>query len=339
MISVSENIFALLIMHDCVVVPDFGGFITHVIPSHYDEERNLYFPPQKRISFNRKLTQNDGLLAHHISIFNNISYSDALREIRNEVLGWNCQLTDNDVLQIPNIGSIKVGSENNWMFNPNSNQILYRNAFGMQAIPAQPIRKLSLQDQLPVSNVIGKSGIMVKVLAGIPLFLALSLIPLAITKQSYINTNAFKWSIPNSSITYQANSRDSLSFILDEMTDKKNALQLIYEKIEPKKEVIPEVNDTLKKDVIIEKPKEEKVKKSTIEKNRVYLIAGSFVEMWRAEKYINEMKQLNLTCQVLNTDNKIRVSIASYSAESEANTALASFRNQHPNIPVWLLKK
>ena len=55
-------ISVLLLEHDCVVVPDFGGFIGNHVSAKTDPVKNKFSPPAKEISFNKNLLKNDGLL-------------------------------------------------------------------------------------------------------------------------------------------------------------------------------------------------------------------------------------------------------------------------------------
>ena len=62
MIELSRHIEALLLTHDCVIVPGLGGFVTQYVPAYYVEEENLFIPPHRTIAFNAGLSLNDGLL-------------------------------------------------------------------------------------------------------------------------------------------------------------------------------------------------------------------------------------------------------------------------------------
>ena len=66
MIELARHIEILLLENDCVIIPDFGGFIAHYQPARYIKEENLYLPPVRTIGFNPQLTINDGLLVNRI---------------------------------------------------------------------------------------------------------------------------------------------------------------------------------------------------------------------------------------------------------------------------------
>ncbi len=62
--EISQYIKELLILNDCVIIPEFGGFVANYKPATI--ENNQFFPPAKEIAFNNKLVSNDGLLIKHI---------------------------------------------------------------------------------------------------------------------------------------------------------------------------------------------------------------------------------------------------------------------------------
>ena len=52
----------LLHEHNCVIIPDLGGFVVNTTNSQRDGIA-LFYPPSCELVFNRELTYNDGLLA------------------------------------------------------------------------------------------------------------------------------------------------------------------------------------------------------------------------------------------------------------------------------------
>ena len=47
MIELAKHIEILLLDNDCVIVPEFGGFMAHHVNSVYDEEDGLFLPPRR----------------------------------------------------------------------------------------------------------------------------------------------------------------------------------------------------------------------------------------------------------------------------------------------------
>ena len=43
--KIEEHISELLFEHDCVIVPDFGGFVCNYAPARIDPVKHLFEPP------------------------------------------------------------------------------------------------------------------------------------------------------------------------------------------------------------------------------------------------------------------------------------------------------
>jgi hypothetical protein len=70
---------------DCVILPDFGAFVTRYVSAEINRSSNIILPPSKTITFNIHLKHNDGLLAGHISRQLNVSYEFALASLQDYV--------------------------------------------------------------------------------------------------------------------------------------------------------------------------------------------------------------------------------------------------------------
>ena len=56
----------LLHDHDCLVIPELGGFVARPVPARFDEDKGEWIPPGRDVLFNPKLTVRDGLLEQEI---------------------------------------------------------------------------------------------------------------------------------------------------------------------------------------------------------------------------------------------------------------------------------
>lgn len=61
MIELDRHIEILLLSNDCVIVPDFGGFMAHHVDARYDEADGTFLPPLRTLGFNPQLKMNDSL--------------------------------------------------------------------------------------------------------------------------------------------------------------------------------------------------------------------------------------------------------------------------------------
>jgi len=137
--QIEEHISELLYEHDCVIVPDFGGFIGNYSPARVDEVKHLFEPPRKKILFNKGLTQNDGLLANHLSIKEQLTYAEALKQIANEVNRYRAELKSAKRIVFENIGVLYMDESNNLVFQPDEKVNYLPDAFGLSAFYHLPV--------------------------------------------------------------------------------------------------------------------------------------------------------------------------------------------------------
>ena len=96
--NLDKYIEDLLYRNECVVIPNFGAFITSTNSTNINSE-GVFTPPSKSISFNKKIKKNDGVLATYISDLNNISFDDAMKLIKLNVSNFNNDIHNkNDIV-------------------------------------------------------------------------------------------------------------------------------------------------------------------------------------------------------------------------------------------------
>lgn len=135
--QLSKYISELLYRYDCVMVPNFGGFVSNTVSSKIDSETHQFTPPSKNISFNVNLQQNDGLLTNHIATSLHISYDKASDIIRKEVEAWKNDLK-NAPLLLQNIGQLFL-EEDHLVFEPISKVNYLTSSFGLSDVDANYI--------------------------------------------------------------------------------------------------------------------------------------------------------------------------------------------------------
>ena len=131
--QLSKAINSLLYTNDCVTVPGFGSFIVNKFSSVYDEKNGKFYPPSRRVSFNSKIKNNDGLLANFISNEYGIDFSVAVKNIHNEVINWKKKLNKEPLL-LNNIGELSYNSDENIVFSPDLDSNHFLGSFGLPSI-------------------------------------------------------------------------------------------------------------------------------------------------------------------------------------------------------------
>ena len=85
MISLARHIEILLLEHDCVVIPGFGGFITKAEEAKFLEHEWQMMPPFRTVRFNQALQANDGLLVQSYMNIYDASFPAAQKQMQMEI--------------------------------------------------------------------------------------------------------------------------------------------------------------------------------------------------------------------------------------------------------------
>lgn len=112
-----ENIIGdLLLRHNCVIIPSFGGFVAKPVSARVDYTKGLITPPGKSLLFNKQLVNNDGLLISELALRSSESYDSAERVVDSVVAGWNADLKNGKRIEIERVGILFRDEENNICF-------------------------------------------------------------------------------------------------------------------------------------------------------------------------------------------------------------------------------
>lgn len=148
--STPAYIEELLYRYNCVVVPEFGAFLTHVKSAFIDKTAHTFYPPSKVLSFNRQLQSNDGLLISYIAEAEKTSYEDVQKEMAKMVKEWGKQLKNGDTLILQNIGSFKPTKEGKLIFQPTKQTNFLTSSFGLSSFVSTPILREVLKEEVEV---------------------------------------------------------------------------------------------------------------------------------------------------------------------------------------------
>lgn len=131
--QLEKHIASLLKHHNCVIVPEFGGFIANYESAWINRSRALIFPPYKQILFNGNLTQNDGLLANELVLKASMTYPQALQAIATQVKNWRQQLEAGDRIELEEIGFLFL-QHKQVVFEQNREVNLLLQAYGLKQV-------------------------------------------------------------------------------------------------------------------------------------------------------------------------------------------------------------
>ncbi|MNJ88883.1 hypothetical protein D3C87_64410 [compost metagenome] len=134
MLTVEQLIGDLLLQHNCVIVPSFGGFVAQRTSAKIDSVKGVMIPPKKSVLFNKQLINNDGLLIAALSQANSIPYAEAAEEVQAHINEWESRLQMGGRITIDRVGNLFYDQERNLCFEQDRFYNLLLESFGLSAV-------------------------------------------------------------------------------------------------------------------------------------------------------------------------------------------------------------
>lgn len=296
----------LLYRYECVIVPNFGGFVTNKVSATIDN--NTFIPPSKKISFNRHLQHNDGLLANYIVASKKISYQEALDFISDEITVWNTTLQTEE-LELSKIGFLKLNKEGILFFEPNTAVNYLTSSFGLSSFNSPVIKRITQQKQeveetpiIPIHKTENnkKTPAFIKYAATAAIALALST----------VGWNQYK--------NYQNNQQ-----IAEVELQQKQVKQKIQEATFVISNLLPSITLNVSKQTY-----------------KYHIIAGAFREPANAEKKLKQLTKKGFNAKIIGVNkwNLTQVSYSSFNSKRKAINTLNKIKRTISS-EAWLLSK
>lgn len=363
-LDIDRYIAELLETHDCVIVPDFGGFVGNYAKATINPVSHKFDPPFRKISFNKFLKHNDGLLASYFARKTNEQFEVSVGHLKDYAVLLREELETQKKVRFENIGVLHLRSDGSLQFEQLRDARFMKDSFGLDSFfakttvkerpahskiePKSDVTKSPVTEERPkvvpiqspeedVSKEKSKRRILWPAAAAV---LALPLIGYLI------------WVIVSTPL-FQ-NNQDFHYSDLNPFTEK---ICPIYEKRIPsnfdngesekllqgfevvESEKIIEIFESEKRDkTLVVNLEEEKPKVATIENLPFHVIGGCFGELGNAQGLVNRFRTLGTNASIVERKgNLYRVSISSFATRVEAIRALDELRNKVPNA--WILHK
>ena len=138
--QLADHIRPLLRVHDCVIIPDFGGLVAEVSSARAQPGRQALSPPTKLVAFNQALTRNDGLLVDALSQHLNLPIAQAREAVRTAVAALQAELATTNRTELPGIGVFRRAVGRGLAFEYTGTDNLLAAAFGLPELAARPVR-------------------------------------------------------------------------------------------------------------------------------------------------------------------------------------------------------
>lgn len=134
MATVQNHIKELLFEQDCVVIPDFGGFITNFDAAKINTADQTMIPPRKWLAFNGLLKNDDGLLSNYIAQNEGISREEAVQRIKSFVEDAKKIIRFDQSYHIDEVGTFSQNEEGKLQFHPTEFSNFYAESFGLENV-------------------------------------------------------------------------------------------------------------------------------------------------------------------------------------------------------------
>lgn len=332
--NVEKHIGELLYDHNCVIVPDLGGFVANYAPAKIHPTQHTFAPPSKNIVFNINLKNNDGLLANQIASFEKKTYSEALKYIDYFVKELNLQLKKGVKVKIDEVGTLFLDVERNIQFEPAATNFLL-DAFGLDAFHSPAIKRDAIakriiekefKDRGPVPLEKKKSNVKryVAVAIALPLLFAMVWIPLKTDLLKNVNFSDIN---PFAKKEIKIPETKTVKTIPLVNNDTTIAKLVIKDTI-----VQPVVTTMIAADTTA-------VAKNEIDlSKKFHLVAGCFQIEDNAINFVKTLQSQNLNAAIIGQNNKglYVVSCGDYLTRKDALRELILLRRAQPNA--WLYR-
>lgn len=146
LMTLAEYISDLLYRYECVIVPEFGGFITNTQSAGISAYSNTFYPPSKQLTFNNHLKNNDGLLANYIASIDKVPFKSAMNFIKFEVNQWKEELAKADLF-LEKIGKLSLDGDK-ILFEPKKEVNYLTEAYGLSTVVTPEIKRETYKKQV-----------------------------------------------------------------------------------------------------------------------------------------------------------------------------------------------
>lgn len=336
----TSHIDFLLQKHDCVIIPDFGGFVlsreqAFVIPD------GAIRPPFVVVGFNPDLKSNDGLLAESYMNVYGISYDTASKKIKESVNKLNDALSLGQSVQIGRLGRIKLDDNKQLSFMPNNYlSLYYPETYGLSLARVRPLADI-VDPNISLENTKTNKISFKNIVTGAAAAAAAVLIFFVSSTPIYENSD--KKEIQQSS--FFSDIKILTSSVKSTVTEanKERIANSGKDDLTPSvSEVLsnsPQNNNTINNQPLT---KQQSVSDVVNSHPHYYIVIASANSKSEADRALSNLKsQGHKSSKMINTGkDRYRIYVDSFTNKDEAMTYLVNFKKQNPKqSDAWVYSK
>lgn len=154
-----DIIIQLLLRHNCVVVPGFGGFVAKQVSAELDLQKGLISPPKKALLFNRFLLADDGLLIAEYARNAGLYYEEAKNQLQDFTDALQRRLLAGETIKLEKLGTFARSSDGQINFEQDRFFNLLLSSYGLANLNfvAQPSEQTpEVQEEAPIISLQAK---------------------------------------------------------------------------------------------------------------------------------------------------------------------------------------
>jgi hypothetical protein len=147
MIPFEEVLCQLILRHNCVVLPNFGGFVSKTISAQIDFEKGILQAPYKQLLFNRNLINDDGLVLAEYARLNGLYYQEGVAQLTDFTGKLNADLALGKQVSIPKLGIFTKDADGIVRFEQDRHFNLLLSSYGLSNVTFVPNQ---VQEETPI---------------------------------------------------------------------------------------------------------------------------------------------------------------------------------------------
>jgi hypothetical protein len=291
MVKFEVIIAQLLLKHDCVIVPQLGGFVTFYKSAVIHPINHSIQPPSKQLGFNRHLTTSDGLLLNNYVK----STGETIIRAQAQLEQWTQQilnhLANGQKAHLDGIGTLWTDAQGQMQFVPSDKFITDFTSFGLSNI------QLPAKSQVPTGVQKTKTAWRkLAVAASAAILLASGLF---VFQHNTTNTDTAGWNpdLTKSSVQkFERPSVPTISIVPTEQNFQKeffdlwNAEPIAVAQLATRKVESTKINDIQESDIKPVVIARSTNNKTAAEWGKSWVVGGVFKSRDNAQEQVNAMK-------------------------------------------------
>jgi hypothetical protein len=305
--TLANYIGDLLYRYECVIVPNFGGFVTNEISAKVNHFTHTFHAPSKQLTFNAHLQNNDGLLVNYVASVKSISYSKALELIEQEVALWKASIATEE-FELENIGSFHLNNEGKYIFEPANTVNYLTSSFGLSSYVSPAVKRIEYKEKVKQLETVA---------------------PIIPSEENKRKTPAFIKYAAAAAIVF------ALGSVGWNQYQKAEYNTLVAEAEQQQLKVEKKIQEAT---FVIQNPLPAITLNVTKQTYNYHIVAGAFREPVNAEKKLNELLNKGYNAKILGVNkwNLTQVSYESFNSRNEAVNSLNAIKKSESK-DAWLL--